>query len=624
MRQQMSDGRIFAVFEKINKYDLHFEINNGTIGGKCVERAFFTGDWGKTMWKPKDKKRLVLASSLEELRNDLGNASDWLESVQVFDNLPQILEVALAENQGIYLTATEVRRFFGPTYQRKEKGIQVLDVLPIGVVLVDLDQNILWCNRQFRLLCCETVRLGTENDSSQTNILGKSFYECFGTPEILGPDFCPFHTVKTTRKSTKTMLRHPEGEYYQMSVTPFMDEQGKIGRMIISLVDMTESQITEQQFDSLTRSGMELADLTPDQLKDLTPEDRVSLLKSNILRFTMDLLNYHVVEIRLLSEKSGALESLLAYGINEEAMQRQLYPQPKGNGITGYVASTGKSYLCEDTMEDPYYLQGIVDGKSSLTVPLLLHDQVIGTFNVESPEPRAFTKKDQRFLELFATHVASAINTLDLLSTEKAETAAASVEAIYSAVALPIDTILNDAVIVLSQLQDLDPEVLERLRHILTKAREIKSVIQKTGKSIAYPFSLPNEHPLLHNSNVLVVDEDESILKAANEMLSRYGCNVESAPKASEALLMIQNTHYDAIIADIRMPDCNGYQFLLELRKVMGVDPVPLILMTGFGYDPGHVIVNARKEGVDTFLYKPFLLDKLLSNLEAVIQRNRL
>ncbi|MCL2304461.1 MAG: response regulator [Planctomycetaceae bacterium] len=501
----------------------------------------------------------------------------------------------------------------------EEKEIPALDVLPIGIVSVDLDQNIVWYNKQFRTLC--------GIPESQTDTLGKSFYECFGTPEILGPDFCPFHTVKTTLAPTKTILRNSRDEYYQMDVTPFLDGHGKLKRLIISLVDRTESQITEQQFDSLMRAGVELADLTSDQLKDLTPEDRISLLKSNILRYTMDLLNYDVVEIRLLSEESGALESLLAYGIEEEAIRRQLYPLSKGNGVTGYVAHTGKSYLCEDTAEDPYYLRGLMDAKSSLTVPLLHHDQVIGTFNVESPEPRAFTKKDQRFLELFATHVASAINTLDLLSTEKAETAVASIEAIHSAVALPIDQILNDTVFVLSQRRDWEPELLERLHHIQTKAREIKAVIQKVGESMTptqtHPFPPKDKHPLLHNSNILVVDEDESILVAANEMLARFGCNVESAPKASEALLMIQNTCYDAIIADIRMPDCNGYQFLLKLRTIMDVDPVPLILMTGFGYDPGHVIVNARREGVDTFLYKPFLLEKLLFNLERVIQRNR-
>ena len=50
------------------------------------------------------------------------------------------------------------------------------------------------------------------------------------------------------------------------------------------------------------------------------------------------------------------------------------------------------------------------------------------------------------------------------------------------------------------------------------------------------------------------------------------------------------------IIADIRLPDMNGYELMLKLQEV--VDPVPLVLMTGFGYDPGHSIVKARKAGL--------------------------
>ena len=46
-------------------------------------------------------------------------------------------------------------------------------------------------------------------------------------------------------------------------------------------------------------------------------------------------------------------------------------------------------------------LEGCRGAKSSLTVPLVLHDEVIGTFNVESPEPRAFTESDLQFLEIF-------------------------------------------------------------------------------------------------------------------------------------------------------------------------------------------------------------------------------
>ena len=45
-------------------------------------------------------------------------------------------------------------------------------------------------------------------------------------------------------------------------------------------------------------------------------------------------------------------------GMDPEAAARVLYAQPQNNGVTGFVAATGKSYLCEDTTEDPLYLPG--------------------------------------------------------------------------------------------------------------------------------------------------------------------------------------------------------------------------------------------------------------------------
>src|SRR4030067_1618431 len=111
-----------------------------------------------------------------------------------------------------------------------------------------------------------------------------------------------------------------------------------------------------------------------------------------------------------------------------EAAPRVLYALPQNNGVTGFVAATGKSYLCEDTTEDPLYLPGAKGAKTSLTVPLMLHDEVIGTFTVESPEPRAFSESDLQFLEIFCRDVAAALNTLELLAAEKVNTAADSVE----------------------------------------------------------------------------------------------------------------------------------------------------------------------------------------------------
>jgi FixJ family two-component response regulator len=77
---------------------------------------------------------------------------------------------------------------------------------------------------------------------------------------------------------------------------------------------------------------------------------------------------------------------------------------------------------------------------------------------------------------------------------------------------------------------------------------------------------------------------------------------------------------YNVIIADIRLPDVSGYELLMRLKECM--DPVPLVLMSGFGYDPGHSIVKARQAGLQPYaiLYKPFRLDQLLDVVEKMIR----
>jgi len=76
---------------------------------------------------------------------------------------------------------------------------------------------------------------------------------------------------------------------------------------------------------------------------------------------------------------------------------------------------------------------------------------------------------------------------------------------------------------------------------------------------------------------------------------------------------------YDAIIADIRLPDIGGYDLLMKLKAMIS-DP-PLILMTGFGYDPGHSIVKARQAGLkkNALLFKPFRIEQLIEVVEAIV-----
>lgn len=538
---------------------------------------------------------------------------DDVKIVEVFSPVKALTRMAREEFTAIYCDADHVAEV--ADVGRLIRNDRILQGMPDGVVLLDNENTIIWSNGRL------SEWVGRED------VVGENFYQVLGGPEILGPDFCPFHTALSTRKSSVSSIRCEDNRYYRLHCAPIIDSPSETPQhLVVTVHDVSAEILQQQKLAAIHQAGVELADLTTDEVDNLSVEERIELIKSNIVQCTQDLLHLDVIEIRMLDMETNELQPLLAVGMAESAENRKLYASSEGNGVTGFVAATGKSYVCEHCEEDPLYLEGAEAARSSLTVPLIFHDKVIGTLNVESPEVNAFSESDLQFLEIFARNVAVALHTLDLLAAEKASTAAASVEAIHSAVALPIDVILNDAVNVMEKYIGHETDVVERLHSILRNARDIKRVIQKVGQSMAPvqatpSAAVPTARPKIAGKRVLVVDQDEQVRAAAHALLERYRCVVETARSAKEAALMVTNlgpdASYDAILADIRLPDANGYEFLMKMREVM--DHVPLILMTGFGYDPGHSILKARQEGVACVLYKPFRLDQLLNAVEDVV-----
>ena len=562
-------------------------------------------------------KVLYLGGSHDSLVDFRGRLSGEVEIVEVFSPVKALTRVAREEFSAIYCDADHFREVVD--FGQLIRNDRILQGMPNGVVLLDNENLILWGNGRLR------------EWSGREEVVGENFYQVLGSPEILGPDFCPFHTALSTHKASVSTIRCADNRYFRIHAAPIIDaEQQSPQHLVVTVHDVSEEVLQQQKLAVIHQAGIELADLTTDEVDSLPVKERIELLKSNILQCTQDVLQLDVVEIRMLDLETGELQPLLSVGMPESSAQRKLYAKPEGNGVTGFVASTGKSYVCELTAEDPLYVVGAEGARSSLTVPLMFQEKVIGTLNVESPEANAFNESDLLFLEIFARDVAVALHTLELLAAEKASTAAASVEAIHSAVALPIDVILNDAVNVMERYIGHEPDVVQRLQSILRNARDIKQVIQKVGQSMAPAHASPSAtvpaaRPKLSGKRVLVVDNDASVRQAAHALLERYRCIVETAHDGKEAGLMVRNlgadSSYDVILADVRLPDMNGYELLMKIRELM--DNVPLILMTVFGYDPSHCILKARQEGVTSVLYKPFRLDQLLTAVEEMVSPNR-
>jgi CheY-like chemotaxis protein/GAF domain-containing protein len=481
----------------------------------------------------------------------------------------------------------------------------ILQLLSEGVAVVDADLRILWANAALDKSCGGAAK-------------GRAFYEALASPEILGPDYCPFHTALAGQYVT-TRLHCRDNRYLELQITPVLDATGKVTQMISLCRDITPLVQQQQKLDAIHQAGRELATLSTDQLADMSVAERIELLKINIRRFIHEVLHYDVIEIRMLDRETGKLEPLLAEGMMPQAAGRVLYASAEGNGVTGFVAATGKSYLCPDTATDPLYIEGAQGARSSLTVALSLGDQVVGTFNVESPQPNAFGEQDLQFAEIFSREIAAALHTLELLSAEKRSTASQSIDAINREVALPVDDILANAASLLDRWIGHEPDMAEKLRKIVNSARSIKQCIQKVGEDMAPPArpgSMPGleKYPKLKGLRVLVADSDERVRRSAHSLLGRFGCIVETARDGKEALTMARLSSYDAVLADIRLPDTTGYEIYSGLRQAQ--PHARVILMTAYGYDPSHAIVKARQEGLREVLYKPFRVDQMLDALQ--------
>ncbi|MBI5386466.1 MAG: GAF domain-containing protein [Verrucomicrobia bacterium] len=134
----------------------------------------------------------------------------------------------------------------------------------------------------------------------------------------------------------------------------------------------------------------------------LDPQQALRLILSEAVR----LMRASSGSLVLVSP-SGFLEIEAAHGLPEEAVKVRLRV---GQGITGWVARTGKPARVGDVGRDPRYVALLPNVRSELAVPLEVAGQVRGVLNVDADREEAFTEGDQELLEALAVQAARVIH----------------------------------------------------------------------------------------------------------------------------------------------------------------------------------------------------------------------
>jgi len=116
------------------------------------------------------------------------------------------------------------------------------------------------------------------------------------------------------------------------------------------------------------------------------------------------------------------------------------------------------------------------------------------------------------------------------------------------------------------------------------------------------------------SERVLIVDDEQTLARSIAQFLAHRGFSVETAADGEAALACLEQSSFDCVATDMRMPRCDGLELLSRMREAGCTEPV--VVMSAHG--SFELAVDVMKLGVQDFLRKPVDLNEL----EAVIRRS--
>jgi DNA-binding response OmpR family regulator len=118
--------------------------------------------------------------------------------------------------------------------------------------------------------------------------------------------------------------------------------------------------------------------------------------------------------------------------------------------------------------------------------------------------------------------------------------------------------------------------------------------------------------------SILVIDDDDIMLKAIKNILHKDGFEVLTAKDGKEAFEKLDNATYDIVITDLMMPYANGLEVVSKLRNDDSKGRVGIIIVSSVGND--ETISEAFRLGADDYIRKPIMAENLLKHIRQLLE----
>jgi len=121
------------------------------------------------------------------------------------------------------------------------------------------------------------------------------------------------------------------------------------------------------------------------------------------------------------------------------------------------------------------------------------------------------------------------------------------------------------------------------------------------------------------SKHILIIDDDPHILAQLSRILSDAGYRVDCAEDGQKGLMILTDTTPDLVITDMMMPNIDGFEFIVALRKLKPEVKVIAISGGGAGIGPSVLLESAKLIKAEKSLMKPVSKADLIECVEQVI-----
>jgi len=564
--------------------------------------------------KPDELEHVV--SAINDMRTTL--IKDFAEKERIKKQLQKAhdtMEVKVEERTAELVTRNEELKLEIKERMRIEEALQESEAQK-KAILNGITTNLAFVNENLEIQWVNKTSANSVNKSPE-EMVGYKCHKFWADPEK-PCDNCPTEKAFRTRKTEQSIMHAPDGKIWDEKGEPVFNENGELIGVVEIAIDITEKTILENQIQQLKKMEA-IGTLAGGIAHDF----------NNMLAVIFGNISYLLNRFNENEELVDVLSDIQEGGKKAQNLTHQLLTFSKGgapikkatdlNSLikeSAIFVTRGSKSKCEYDFSDDLWISEVDSGQLNQVISNLIINAnqampnggivIIRTENIEMeignniPLPNGkyikITIEDQG-IGISEKHFA---NIFDPYFSTKQKGRGLGLATSYSIIKrhgghISVESKIDEGTTFFIYLLATDKEV---------KKAEKKESDRYSG-----------------HGKILVMDDEEHILKMSGRMLKNLGYEFYSTLDGKQALEMYHealksNQPFDLVILDLTIPGGMGGQE--TIKKLLEIDPnVKTVVSSGYSNDP--VMSNFRDYGFKGIIPKPYSQDEVAKVLNEIL-----